>query len=162
MARSKVLLIASVVLTTLPAVAVRAQSTAPVAYVTRSLDGAELRIGAGEPPTIVAVFATWCTTCRGEFDTLDSLMTALAPRGIRVLALSVDEADDAHVRRYTDARHTRVLVARDGSGAVGRTFGTGGVPEAYLVDDKGIIRWHGRGELRASVGGLQRAIALMK
>ncbi|MEO5818131.1 MAG: TlpA disulfide reductase family protein [Gemmatimonadaceae bacterium] len=129
-----------------------------VSYATRTFGGADIRIGAGEPATIVAVFATWCTTCRNEFGTLDSLQTALAPRGIRVLALSVDEKDDAHVRRYTDARRTRVLVARDASGAVGKTFGTVGVPEAYLVDTKGVIRWHGRGDLRASVAELRRAL----
>jgi hypothetical protein len=68
---------------------------------------------------------------------------ALAPRGIRVLALSVDEKDDAHVRRYTDARRTHVLIARDASGAVSKSFGTVGVPEAYLVDSKGVMRWRG-------------------
>ena len=108
------------------------------------------------------MFATWCTTCRGEFAILDSLHSALARRGVRVLALSVDEADDAHVRRYTQARRTRVLVARDGSGAVGRTLGTVGVPETYLVDRKGIIRWHGRGDLRAGLAELRRALRTME
>jgi len=129
-----------------------------VSYAVRTLSGADIRIGAGEPATLVAVFATWCTTCRNEFGTLDSLQTALAPRGIRVLALSVDEKDDAHVRRYTDARRTRVLIARDASGAVGKTFGTVGVPETYLVDDKGVIRWRGRGDLRAGVTELRQAL----
>ena len=133
-----------------------------VSYAVRTLDGAEVRIGAGEPSTVVAVFATWCTTCRGEFAILDSLHGALARRGVRVLALSVDEADDAHVRRYTQARRTRVLVAHDGSGAVGRTLGTVGVPETYLVDRKGIIRWHGRGDLRAGLAELRRALRTME
>ena len=133
-----------------------------VSYAVRSLDGAEVRVGAGQPATIVAVFATWCTTCRNEFSTLDSLQQALASRKIRVLALSVDDRDDAHVRRYVDARRTRVLVARDASGAVGKTFGTVGVPETYLVDTMGVVRWHGRGDLRAGVAGLRRAITAMK
>jgi cytochrome c biogenesis protein CcmG/thiol:disulfide interchange protein DsbE len=128
---------------------------ARVSYATRTLSGAEIRIGAGQPATIVAVFATWCTTCRTEFGMLDSLQTALAQRGIRVLALSVDEKDDAHVRRYTDARRTHVLIARDASGAVSRAFGTVGVPEAYLVDTKGVIRWRGRGDLRTGVAELR-------
>lgn len=129
-----------------------------VSYATHTLNGADVRVGAGEPATIVAVFATWCTTCRNEFGTLDSLQTALVPRGIRVLALSVDEKDDAHVRRYTDARRTRVLIARDASGAVGRAFGTVGVPETYLIDKSGVIRWRGRGDLRAGVAELRRAL----
>ncbi len=129
-----------------------------VSYATRALSGAEIRVGPGEPATLVAVFATWCTTCRNEFGVLDSLQAVLAPRGIRVLALSVDEKDDAHVRRYTDARRTRVLVARDASGAVGRTFGTVGVPETYLVDRNGVIRWRGRGDLRMGIAELRSAL----
>jgi len=89
---------------------------------------------------------------------LDSLQTALTKRGIRVLALSVDEKDDAHVKRYTDARRTHVLIARDASGAVGRSFGTVGVPEAYLVDTKGVIRWRARGDLRAKISELRQAL----
>lgn len=130
-----------------------------VAYTAHTLSGDTLRIGAGQPATIVAVFATWCTTCRNEFGTLDSLQNALAARGIRVLALSVDDRDDAHVRRYAEARKTHVPVARDASGAVGKTFGTVGVPETYLVDGKGIIRWRGRGDLRTGVAELRRALA---
>ena len=129
-----------------------------VSYATRTFSDTEIRIGAGEPATIVAVFATWCTTCRNEFGTLDSLQKALAPRGIRVLALSVDEKDDAHVRRYTDARRTHVLIARDASGAVSKSFGTVGVPEAYLIDSKGVMRWRGRGDLRAGVAELRLAL----
>ena len=129
-----------------------------MSYSIRTLDGAELHIGAGQPATIVAVFATWCTTCRGEFGILDSLRTALVPRGIRVLALSVDEAGDAHVRKYVEARRAHVLMARDATGAVGKTFGTVGVPEAYLVDKNGVVRWHGRGELRMGLAQLRRAL----
>ena len=136
------------------------QST--VNYSVRTLDGSEVRVGPGEPRTIVAVFATWCTTCRNEFRTLDSLHATLGKRGIRVLALSVDAADDAHVRRFIEARRTKVLAARDASGAVGKTFGTVGVPETYLIDEKGVVRWHGRGDLRMGIPQLKRALATLK
>ncbi|MDB4915978.1 MAG: alkyl hydroperoxide reductase/Thiol specific antioxidant/Mal allergen [Gemmatimonadetes bacterium] len=139
-----------------------AQGTAPLSYVAHTLDGNVVKIGVGERPIVVAVFATWCTTCRGEFGLLDSLQRVLAPRQIRVLALSVDAADDAHVRKYIDAQHTSVLVARDASGAVGRTFGTVGVPEAYLIDTKGIVRWHGRGEFRNGIAELSAAVTALK
>ena len=139
-----------------------AGAQAPVSYAVQTLRGVELRIGAGEPATIVAVFATWCFTCRGEFVVLDSIQDAPKNSSIRVLALSVDDADDAHVQRYASTRKTHVLVARDASGAVGRTFGTVGVPEAYLVDTKGIVRWHGRGDIRTGLADLRKAIAALQ
>ena len=130
-----------------------------VSYATRTLDGRNVRVGAGEPATLVAVFATWCTSCRGEFATLDSLRRVLAPRGVRVLAVSVDEGDDdSKVRRWAAARGTRLLVAHDGSGAVGRTFGTVGVPESYLIDRTGMVRWRGQGDIGGEMGALRRAV----
>ena len=138
-----------------------AQSTAPLSYTARTISGADVLIGAGQAPIIVAVFATWCTTCRYEFGVLDSLQAVLGPRGIRVLALSVDDSDDAHVRRFIEARKAKVIVARDASGAVGKTFGTVGVPETYLVDSRGVVRWRGRGELRAAIPELRKAIGAL-
>ena len=135
-----------------------AQTMGRVSYAARTLDGREVRVGAGEPATLVAVFATWCTSCRGEFATLDSLRRVLAPRGVRVLAVSVDEGDDSKVRRWTAARRTRLLVAHDGSGAVGRTFGTVGVPESYLIDRAGMVRWRGQGDIGGELSALRRAV----
>lgn len=133
-----------------------------VIYAVRALDSSEVRVGAGQPPTLVAVFATWCTTCRGEFALLDSLRVALAPSGVRILALGVDEGDDEHVRRFAEKRGPELLVAHDPSGAVGRTFGTVGVPETYLVDTTGVVRWHARGELRGGLPSLRRALAALR
>jgi alkyl hydroperoxide reductase subunit AhpC len=135
---------------------------ARVGYVVRALDGSVVRIGAGQPVTLVAVFATWCRTCRTEFATLDSLRIALAPRGVRVLALSVDEGDDARVQRWTGARRTGLLVAHDGSGAVSRTFGTVGVPESYLVDASGVVRWRGTGDISEGLATLRTAIGALR
>lgn len=133
-----------------------------VNYSVRALDSTQVRVGAGQVVTLVAVFATWCTTCRSEFATLDSLRRSLAPRGVRVVALGVDEGDDTRVRRFAAARAGGVLVAHDGSGAVGRAFGTVGVPESYLVDSMGVVRWHAQGELRGAIPSLRRALAALR
>lgn len=141
------------------ALSTAAYSQPSIAYSIRTLDSVAVTVGAGQPATLVTVFATWCSTCRAEFATIDSLHRALAPRGVRVLALSVDERDDAHVRRFVEARKATVPTARDRSGAVGRTFGAVGVPEHYLVDGSGRVRWHGRGDIRASMRALKHALA---
>lgn len=159
MMRRLVTVATTVAFVTLVNSAAHAQAPGRVTYAVRSLHGDEVRVGAGQPVTLVAVFATWCRSCRAEFATLDSLRAALAPRGVRVLALSVDEGDDAKVMRWTDARHTALLVAHDGSGAVGRTFGTVGVPESYLVDTLGIVRWRAVGDIDAHLVGLRAALA---
>ena len=143
------------------ALPIGAQQNSHVNYRTKTLAGAEVNIGTGQRPTLVAVFATWCTSCKGEFGTLDSLQRSFARKGVRVLALSVDEASDTVVRRYAAARHTLVDVAHDGSGAVSRTFGITGVPETVLVDRAGVIRWHGRGALAVDAS-LRKALAELR
>ena len=74
----------------------------------------------------------------------------------------MDQGDDTRVRRFAAARAGGVLVAHDASGAVGRTFGTVGVPESYLVDSTGAVRWHAQGELRGGIPSLRRALAALR
>ena len=68
----------------------------------------------------------------------------------------------AAARRFAAARAGGVLVAHDASGAVGRAFGTVGVPESYLVDSMGVVRWHAQGELRGAIPSLRRALAALR
>ena len=53
----------------------------------------DLRAYVGEP-MLIAVFASWCAPCVAELGLLARNAEALTKRGVRVLALSVDEPDD--------------------------------------------------------------------
>ncbi|MCB1954286.1 MAG: TlpA family protein disulfide reductase [Rhodocyclaceae bacterium] len=52
---------------------------------------------AAEGPIVLNVWATWCGPCRKEMPSLQRLSALLAPHGVRVVALSVD--DDINLMR---------------------------------------------------------------
>jgi len=52
-------------------------------------------------PVLVNFWATWCEPCRDEFPMLNELARAYGPRGLQVLAVSLDEDVDINlVRRF--------------------------------------------------------------
>ena len=150
---------AAVVASAAAAAVVAAQPGARVvSYAAPALAGDSLRIGPGQPPALVAVFATWCRECRVELAALDTLRRRWEPRGVRVVALSVDEGSADWLRRWVAERRVAVPVAHDSTGAILRALGVVTVPTAVVVDGDGRVRWMGRGTLRTTAPGLAPAL----
>jgi thiol-disulfide isomerase/thioredoxin len=127
------------------------------AYAVRTLTGDSVRVGAGTP-VLLNVWATWCTSCREEMADLASIERAYAPRGVKVLAVSVDKGDGERVKRYVEAEKLPFRVAHDPEGEVQRTFQAVGVPETYLISADGRLLWVQRGGLH---GGLDSVRATL-
>ena len=108
------------------------------------------RIGPEQHATLVAVWATWCAACREEFAELERLHRTLGPRGLRVVAVSVDEGSSERVARFVAGRHATFDVGHDASGAVAERLRLVGVPETFLLDRDGRIRWRQRGTLTSA------------
>ncbi|HZF69143.1 MAG TPA: TlpA disulfide reductase family protein [Gemmatirosa sp.] len=114
-------------------------------------EGDSLRVGPGQTaPTLVSVWATWCTTCREEFALLDSLQQEYAPRGLRIMAVSVDRGPSARVARFAESYRARFPIAHDPEGRIEDVFRVVGVPESYLVGRDGRVRWRHAGAIDAS------------
>jgi cytochrome c biogenesis protein CcmG, thiol:disulfide interchange protein DsbE len=130
--------------------------TAP-AYAIRTLAGDSVRVGAGAP-VLLNVWATWCTSCREEMADLAALERAYAPRGVRVLAVSVDAGDGTRVRRFVEAERLPFAVAHDPAGVVQRTFQAVGVPETYLISGDGRLLWVQRGGLHGAPAAVRATL----
>jgi thiol-disulfide isomerase/thioredoxin len=135
------------------------------AYAAPTLAGDTVRVGPGAaaPLTLVNVWATWCGPCKDEFPELEAIHRAYAPRGLRVLGVSIDHADDATVRDFVRAEGATFPIARDPDGRVRDAFLSLGVPESYLVGTDGRLLWRGIGAIPpggAEVRGeIERALA---
>jgi peroxiredoxin len=127
------------------------------AYAVRTLAGDSVRVGAGRP-VLLNVWATWCTSCREEMQDLAAIDRAYAPRGLTVLAVSVDKGDGSRVKRFADSEKLPFRIAHDPAGEVQRTFQAVGVPETYLISSDGKLLWVQRGGLH---GGLDSVRATL-
>lgn len=113
---------------------------------------------AAAPLTLVNVWATWCTSCREEFADLERLHRDYAPRGVRVVAVSVDESGDERVARFARTEGATFTIAHDAEGRVQRLYQTVGVPESYLVSGDGRLLWRHGGALRGGAADAREAI----
>ena len=113
---------------------------------------------AAAPLTLVNVWATWCTSCREEFADLERLHRDYAARGVRVVAVSVDESGDERVARFVRTEGATFTIAHDPEGRVQRLYQTVGVPESYLVSGDGRLLWRHGGALRGGAADAREAI----
>jgi cytochrome c biogenesis protein CcmG/thiol:disulfide interchange protein DsbE len=106
-------------------------------FTVRTLQGDSARIASGEPVTLLHVWATWCGPCEKEFPEIEALQKEFGPRGLRIIAISVDEGDDDPVRNFVNTKGATFEIGRDPAGAVRRLYQGIGVPESYLISSDG-------------------------
>jgi thiol-disulfide isomerase/thioredoxin len=128
------------------------------AYAAQTLAGDTIRLGANEPVTLVNVWATWCESCREEMSDLEDLTKRFGPKGLRVVAVSVDEGDGDRVRRFAEHEKLTMTVVHDPASRIQEIFSTVGVPESYLVSANGTLLWRQAGGLHGDPGQAAAAI----
>ena len=105
----------------------------------RTLEGDSARIAAGEPVTLLHVWATWCGPCQKEFPEIEAIQREFGPRGLRIVAVSVDEGDDDPVRAFAQDKGATFEIGRDPDGSIRRLYQGIGVPESYLISADGRV-----------------------
>jgi cytochrome c biogenesis protein CcmG, thiol:disulfide interchange protein DsbE len=105
----------------------------------RTLTGDTAHITAGQPVTLLNVWATWCGPCEKEFPEIEALQREYGPRGLRIVAVSVDEGGDAGVREFVAAKGATFQIGRDPEGVIRRVYQGIGVPESYLISSDGTL-----------------------
>ncbi len=97
--------------------------------------------------TVVNFFASWCIPCRAESP---QLMTLAKVPGIALYGVDYEERQPGAGRAFLDEQgdpFSRIVT--DPHGAAGINWGVYGVPETYVVDGKGIVRFKLVGGLTA-------------
>ncbi len=90
---------------------------------------------------LLNIWATWCIPCRVEMPSMDSLHQALGPKGLKVVAVSVDNAgQEQAIRDFVQEYKLGFEVLHDESGSIQGIYRTTGVPETFVIDRKGVIR----------------------
>ena len=103
------------------------------------LDGGLLNLGSLDGQVVVVNFwATWCLPCRKELPALDAMYTDLAGRGIRVVAVSIDESPD-NVRRFAREHQLSLPIVVDGPNGLARALDLPHIPYTLVLDRGGAV-----------------------
>jgi thiol-disulfide isomerase/thioredoxin len=127
-------------------------------YAVRTLEGDSVRVAPGEPVTLLHVWATWCGPCQQEFPEIEALQQEFGSRGLRIVAVSVDEGNDDPVRAFAREKGATFEIGRDPSGTVRRLYQGIGVPESYLISSDGRLVVRQFGAIPAGAKAMREAI----
>lgn len=90
---------------------------------------------------LLNVWATWCLPCRTEMPSIQALHDRFAARGLKVVAVSVDNAGfDNEIRTFRDQFGLTFEILHDATGNIKRDYQTTGVPETFIIGRDGMIR----------------------
>ena len=91
-------------------------------------------------------WATWCPPCRSAIPTLEKLHKTYESRGLKVLAVSVDEGGWDNVRSFARERGISYTVLR-GIDDVYSNYTIRLIPAMFLLDKQGVIQKRYVGEM---------------
>ena len=97
--------------------------------------------------TLVDFFASWCVPCRAEHPVL----SLAAKAGIRLVGIDYKDGPAGAEAFLADLGDPYAVVAVDAHGQTATDFGVYGVPESYLIDKQGVIRFKQFGPLTPKI-----------
>ncbi len=108
---------------------------------------------AGEGPRLVNLFASWCVPCRAEAPQLE----VLAKDGVPIDGIAIHDTPQGLDAFLKTAGDPYLTIADDQEGAAQIALGSSGVPETYVVDGHGIVRYQHIGPIMPHDLGTVRA-----
>lgn len=103
--------------------------------------------------TVVNVFASWCVPCRDEHPVLENLKQET---GIPIFGINQKDAPDQAAAFLTALGNPYDRIGADADGRASIDWGVYGVPETFIVDAAGVIRFKHTGPLE--MGDIDREI----
>jgi peroxiredoxin len=90
---------------------------------------------------MINVWATWCLPCRVEMPSIEALHKAYGPKGLKVVAVSIDDpGTDATIRAFVKQYGLTFDVLHDPKGLISDAYDITGYPETFILGRDGIIR----------------------
>jgi cytochrome c biogenesis protein CcmG, thiol:disulfide interchange protein DsbE len=88
---------------------------------------------------VLNIWASWCPPCVEETPALVAMQQRLKDKGVTIVAVSIDEDNDAY-HRFLKEHGVNFVTVRDPDRKTANLYGTFGWPETYIIDRKGVIR----------------------
>lgn len=97
---------------------------------------------------LLNVWASWCVACRQEHPLLVELSRK---KSVPIVGLNYKDKPDAARAWLAQYGNPYTLSVKDGDGRVGIEYGVYGVPETFVIDKAGIIRYKQIGPITEEV-----------
>jgi len=88
---------------------------------------------------VLNFWATWCPPCIEELPSLLQLQERFKGKGITVLAVSIDDDNNAY-HQFLKDHQVNLLTVRDGAKQSSNLYGSFKFPETYIIDRSGTVR----------------------
>ncbi|HEX6218169.1 MAG TPA: DsbE family thiol:disulfide interchange protein [Sphingomicrobium sp.] len=109
-------------------------------------------------PRLLNVFASWCVPCIGEAPVLDQLKR----RGVAIDAIAIRDRPEDVAQFLASHGDPFGRIGSDLDSRVQLALGSSGVPETFVIDGRGIIRYQhigpiDHGQIRLILAELEKA-----
>ena len=94
------------------------------------------------------VWASWCVACREEHHLL---MDFSKTKTLPIIGLDYKDQRPAAIQMLAREGNPYTFIAFDGDGHVGIDYGVYGVPETYIIDKAGVIRYKNIGPITPEI-----------
>lgn len=137
-----------------------ALGAAAPAFTSMTLEGEPVTLAALSGSVVVLnVWATWCLPCREEIPQLEALHREYATQGLKTIGVSIDAAGmGADVRDFATEQGMTYPIWLDPDHQFSLKFLTVGVPETFVIDRAGVIRFRMIGAFRRGDTTLAAAV----
>ena len=97
-------------------------------------------------PRLLNIWASWCLPCIAEAPHLE----ALKAQGAEIVGVAIRDRPEDVARFLAQHGNPYARIGRDDLSEVQLAIGSSGVPETFVIDGKGVIRYQHIGDVRAS------------
>jgi peroxiredoxin len=95
---------------------------------------------------LVNNWATWCPPCKAEMPTLSAYYNEHSVEGFTIIAIEAGEPAES-VAPFVESYGLKFPVWLDPDGSALRAFGNGTLPNSYVIDRTGTVRYVWTGEI---------------
>jgi peroxiredoxin len=90
---------------------------------------------------LLNIWGTFCLPCRDEMPAIEKLHRAMAPQGLKVVAVSMDDPGfEEKIRAFVKEFGLTFQILYDPTGKITNDYQTTGVPETFVIAKDGVIR----------------------
>ncbi|MGH9753415.1 MAG: redoxin domain-containing protein [Blastocatellia bacterium] len=136
-----------------------------VAFALKDLDGNRVDMRALKGKVVLLDFwASWCGPCVAEAPHIEKLHRDFKNKGLVVLGLSSEEPEVA--RKFVKKKGYTFTTLVDEAGEVSMKYGISSIPQVFIIDRDGKVKWHARDyspgkevELRSATENVLKGVA---